>query len=171
MGATQPKHHHSDRDRIWTPPGLAKVLALKIPAEVGDTWLEPCYGTGNFYDAFPTNHKDFCELDMGKDYFDNTKKYDWVVTNIPFSQPKVFIEKMSDDCIKGFGILCLANSMTATRLKMLEGKGLYVHSVTTVYVKEWGFGYRTYFYVFTREKNPSFETIIQEKELKGGQDE
>ncbi len=159
----KPKHEHSDRDRIFTPEHLAKALIDKIPAETGDTWCDPCYGTGVFYNNFPSPdkvQKTFYEIDMGKDYLQSTEKFDWVVTNIPFSRPKEFIFKMAENCIKGFGILCLANSMTATRLKKLESMGLYPDSVTILYVKEWGFGYRTDFYVFTRERKEEIETIV-----------
>lgn len=160
----KPKYAHSDRDRIWTPEALAQQLIRKIPSDTGDSWCDPCYGTGEFFNYFPEGENEWYEIDMGRDYFEHTEKFDWVVTNIPFSQPKAFIEKMSEDCIKGFGILCLDNSMTVTRLKQLENKGLFVHSVTPVYVKEWGFGYRTDFYVFTRHSNNLFESIIVEKE-------
>ena len=154
-----PKHSHSDRDRIFTPPELAKRLISKIPALADDSWLDPCYGTGVFFDNFPTNNKDYCEIDMDIDFLKSDKIADWVVTNIPFSKPKEFIFKMADSCKKGFGILCLANSMTATRLKKLEQKGLYLHNITILYVKSWGFGYRTDFYVFTKSKS-THEIII-----------
>lgn len=154
-----PKHEHSDRDRIFTPVDLAKKLIAKVPSGAQDSWLDPCYGTGAFFENFPTSNKEFCEIDKGLDFLSHDGKHDWVVTNIPFSRPKEFIFKMAESCNKGFGILCLANSMTATRLKKLEGMGLYLHSMTVLYVKEWGFGYRTDFYVFT--KSPSgFETVI-----------
>lgn len=67
---------------------------------------------------------------------------------------------MADCSKKGFGILCLANSMTATRIKKLETMGFYIHGITILYIKEWGFGYRTDFYVFTRVPSKQFETII-----------
>jgi len=157
----KPKHHHSDRDRIFTPTELAKKLINKIPALPNDSWLDPCYGTGAFYNNFPTEKKEYCEIDMGKNFLTltHTHTYDCVVTNIPFSQPKEFIFKMAKVCHKGFGVLCLANSMTATRLKKLEDMGFYLHSMTVIYVKPWGFGYRTDFYVFTKHKG-QFETII-----------
>ena len=60
------------------------------------------------------------------------------------------------------GILCLANSMTATRLKELGKLGFCVHSITILYIKSWGFGYRTDFYVFTKQENDKFEIIISE---------
>ena len=42
-------------------------------------------------------------------------------------------------------------------------KGLFLNNVSVLYIKDWGFGYRTDFYVFTREKNPNFEVLIQER--------
>jgi len=157
----KPKHHHSDRDKIYTPTQLVKYLIGKIPAEYGDSWCDPCYGKGVFYDAFPSREREYCEIEMGKDFLTNEKEYDWIVTNIPFSKPKEFIDRMSEKCRKGFGILCLANSMTATRLKQLQEKGLFLHSMTVLYIKQWGFGYRTDFYVFTREKDRRFEVVIE----------
>lgn len=154
-----PKHHHSDRDRIFTPEGVAVRCIHKVPFESGDSWCDPCFGTGVFFKNFPSPNKSFFEIDMGTDFLTCESKFDWIVTNIPFSQPKDFIEKMSDCCVKGFGILCLANSMTATRLLRLESKGLYLHSLTVLYIREWGFGYRTDFMVFTRIPNSCFETI------------
>ena len=159
----KPKHEHSDRDRIFTPEEIVQILIKKIPAKEGDSWCDCCYGEGVFFKNFPTNNKEFFEIDLGKDFLISEKKFDWIVTNIPFSQPKTFIQKMSDNCIKGFGILCLANSMTASRLKGLEEKGLFLNNVSVLYIKDWGFGYRTDFYVFTREKNPNFEVLIQER--------
>lgn len=155
----KPKHHHSNRDRIFTPTDVAKQLISKIPFTDEDTWLDPCFGNGVFFNNFPTQNKEYCEIDLGLDFFDIKDKYDWVVTNIPFSKPKEFIFYMANVCKKGFGILCLANSMTATRLKKLESMGLYLYSMTVIYIKDWGFGYRTDFYVFTKNKN-GFETII-----------
>jgi len=70
---------------------------------------------------------------------------------------------MSDNCIKGFGILCLANSMTATRLEQLKKKGLYLNSVTILYIKDWGFGYRTDFYVFTRQEVDNLKVMVSER--------
>lgn len=156
----KPKHEHSDRDRIFTPQELAHELVENIPESHGDTWCDPCYGEGVFYNEFPTADKEFYEIDMGKDFLTCDKQYDWCVTNIPFSRPKEFIFKMAECSKKGFGILCLANSMTATRLLKLEQMGFYMHSMTVCYVKKWGFGYRTDFYVFTRKYNPQMETTI-----------
>lgn len=156
----KPKHKHSDRDRIYTPHSVAIKLIDKIPYnlyenEQGQTWCDPCLGDGAFYKNFPYNplaKNDWYEIDKGKDFLQCNKKYHWCVTNIPFSKPKEFIFKMAECSILGFGVLCLANSMTATRLKKLEIMGFFPDSITILYIKEWGFGYRTDFYVFTKRK-------------------
>ena len=101
---------------------------------------------------------------MGKDFLICTDKYDWCVTNIPFSKPKEFIFAMARCSVRGFGVLCLANSMTAMRIIRLKNMGFYMNSLTVLYIKQWGFGYRTDFYVFTRQQNNNFETLIAEKE-------
>lgn len=162
MAGIKPKHKHSDRDRIFTPEDIAKKLISKIPSDKNDSWCDPCYGKGVFFNNFPCDesHKDYFEIDLGKDFLLSNHKFDWVVTNIPFSKPKEFIFKMAESCNKGFGILCLANSMTATRIKKLQEMGLYINSVTTLYIREWGFGYRTDFYVFTREQKKEFDLLF-----------
>jgi hypothetical protein len=157
----KPKHHHSDRDQIYTPEDVAKELLTDIPYDEYDTFCDPCYGKGAFYDNFPDTEKKECfEIELGTDFLKSNNRWDWVVTNIPFSQPKEFIFKMAESCRKGFGILCLANSMTATRLKKLESMGLYLNTMRVIYIKEWKFGYRTDFYVFTRNKHTDIGVII-----------
>ena len=143
-----------------TPRRVTIKLIKKIPASKNDSWCDPCYGNGVFYENFPTNNKKYYEINLGRDYLKCNKKYDWNVTNIPFSKPKEFIFKMAKQSNKGFGILCLANSMTATRLKFLEQLGFHIHSLTILYIRKWGFGYRTDFYVFTKNKNKRFNTIV-----------
>tara|TARA_R100000951_G_C2536558_1_gene148040 strand:- start:49 stop:537 length:489 start_codon:yes stop_codon:yes gene_type:complete len=159
----KPKHSHSDRDEIFTPENIVKELINNIPYDDEDIWCDPCYGQGVFYKNFPCGdlNKDFFEINMGKDFLKSNDKWDWIVTNIPFSKPKEFIFKMAESCEKGFGILCLANSMTATRLKKLEDMGLYLNSMKVIYIREWGFGYRTDFYVFTRYPIKNMSVIIE----------
>jgi len=61
----EPKHHHSDRDRIFTPEDLAIKMIAKIPALPQDSWCDPCFGTGVFFNNFPSINKEYFEIDLG----------------------------------------------------------------------------------------------------------
>ena len=157
------KHHHSDRDIFYTPDVIAKACIDSIPMEKNDLVCDCCKGVDKspFYDNIPTDmRKEWYEIGLERDFLECMEKYDWVVGNIPFSMPKQFIEKMSDCSVKGFGILCLSNSMTTTRLKNLEKKGFFLNKEINLYIREWGFGYKTCFYVFTRTPSASFVNMV-----------
>ena len=69
-----PKHAHSDRDKIWTPENIAIELITKIPAMDGDSWCDCCLGEGVFFDNFPTENKDWYEIDLGEDFLTSNTK-------------------------------------------------------------------------------------------------
>lgn len=159
----QAKHEHTKNDIFVTPDVVAKHCLSKMPFELGDTVLDCCAGEVKrpFYENLPiTVKEDWCEILCNRDFLQSTNEYDWIVGNIPFSMPKEFIFKMASLSKKGFGILCLSNSMTATRLQQLHKLGFYLQHDTSIYVKEWGFGYKTCFYVFTKTPSTSFSTLI-----------
>ena len=69
-------------DLIMTKPETAKFIIdyFKPTGKI----LEPCRGTGSFYDQFEGD-KDWCEISEGKDFLKYNKKVDWIITNPPFS--------------------------------------------------------------------------------------
>lgn len=46
--------------------------------------LDPCAGENAFYDAMPLP-KERCEIREGVDFFEYTKKVDWIISNPPYS--------------------------------------------------------------------------------------
>lgn len=48
------------------------------------TILDPCLGDGAFYECMP-NPKDWCEILKGRNFFEYTKKVDWIIGNPPYS--------------------------------------------------------------------------------------
>ncbi len=85
-----PKKNTPDKDIVMTPVETA-VDVINNFSPTG-TILDPCRGTGAFYNNLPsTCQKDWCELSEGKDFFDYKDKVDWIITNPPWSKIKEFI--------------------------------------------------------------------------------
>lgn len=71
-------------DKILTPEPIARAIINLFP--IYGTVLDPFYGKGAFYDNFPeTVKKEWCEIEMGKDFFDYTNKVNWIISNPPYS--------------------------------------------------------------------------------------
>ena len=75
----QPNRNYKSDDVVMTPIKLAKRLVEYFnPQGEG---LEPCCGTGNILKFL--EYADWCEISKGKDFFDYTKKVDYIFTNPP----------------------------------------------------------------------------------------
>lgn len=85
-----PPRNTPDKDIVMTP----EYLAIDIINHFKPTGkiLDPCRGTGAFYNNFNTDTKDWCELAENKDFFTYSKKVDWIITNPPWSKIQKFLE-------------------------------------------------------------------------------
>jgi hypothetical protein len=54
--------------------------------------LDPCKGDGAFYDLFPNENRDYCEIREGIDFFSYNKNVDWIIGNPPYSIFQDFLE-------------------------------------------------------------------------------
>lgn len=72
---------HGGNDRIYTPDELARDMVVHF--RPCGRILEPCRGGGAFVRALPAC--DWCEIDLGRDFFSCSKHYDWIITNPPYS--------------------------------------------------------------------------------------
>tara|TARA_R110001599_G_scaffold19630_1_gene75017 strand:+ start:49 stop:555 length:507 start_codon:yes stop_codon:yes gene_type:complete len=69
----------------YTPIEITKELIKDIDFIDGETCLETCRGDGAFYDILPDNIvKDWCEIDMGRDFFEHTTPTDISIANPPY---------------------------------------------------------------------------------------
>lgn len=121
-----------------TPAELAKVLIKKVPMTRGDVVWEPFAGEGSFYNHLPSYvHKDWCEIEKGRDFFSYRKPVDWVITCPPFRDPvkpksKSYVWRIIEHLVehnfvkKGMGLLMSKDcymSLTPLRLQFLQKFG------------------------------------------------
>jgi hypothetical protein len=83
-------------DLVMTPRHIAKqmIAFYDFTEKRSTTILDPCRGTGAFYDQYPDHCvKYWCEITEGRDFFDWPHKVDWIITNPPYSIFPQFLEK------------------------------------------------------------------------------
>jgi hypothetical protein len=136
-------------DKIYTPEPLVRKCLKFVPFEDGDMVLDAARGGGVFYNNFPDNvHKDWCEIDDGRDYLLYQGQVDWVVTNPPFSVLNSWFRKTCDVAEKGFAFIQTLHSITPKRLEYLRSRGLELNFIHIVKVHNW-YG-MTVFCIYTR---------------------
>jgi len=77
---------------FYMPPNDSDIVYTQDSVVVGIiNWLhpsgrclDPCYGDGAFHKRLP-HGSDWCELRLGKDFFEYNEKVDWIVGNPPYS--------------------------------------------------------------------------------------
>lgn len=100
MRAFCPPKNTPEKDIVMTPEWLAKEIIEHFnPSGV---ILDPCRGEGAFYDNFPGNNNEWCELGEGVDFLTYNKKVDWIITNPPWSKMQQFLAhgmKVADNIV------------------------------------------------------------------------
>lgn len=90
-----PKSNSPEKDLVMTPEWLASdILNHFLPS---GKFLDPCLGSGVFYNLCSLEDKDWCEISAGRDFMSYQGSVDWIITNPPWS-------KMRDFLIKGMEV-------------------------------------------------------------------
>ena len=101
-------------DKIYTPKPVAIKMIEMCEIKNGEKVLDCCRGGGVFYDNLPEScFKYYCEIDEGKDYFDETEKYDLIIGNPPYSKWNKWIKhtvKLTDKFCFIFGVINLTDA-------------------------------------------------------------
>lgn len=127
----QPNRDYVSNDDIQTPPALARQLVAHFsPA---GRILEPCAGDGHILDCLPPG-ADWCEIKRGRDFLQHTGGYDWIITNPPWSQLRVFLKHafaLADNVVF---LMTVNHAWTKARLRDMYAAGFglcQIHLVPT----------------------------------------
>lgn len=119
------KHRNKPNDEFMTPRELAQKL-FKWVNPTG-TILDNAYGTGNFY----------FRGDYTKDFYSITKKYDWLITNPPYSHLDTWLEHSCKIANKGFAYLFGLHNLTPKRIELCERQGFFITRIFLCKVFKW----------------------------------
>ena len=141
-------------DIVYTPKSVALKMIDMCNITPDMKVLDPCRGGGVFYDNLNC-HKDYCEIDEGKDFFDETKKYDLIIGNPPYSIWDKWIEhtmKLTDKFCYIFGTY----NFTDKRVRDIINNGYGVTHFHLLKI-DWWFS-PSYIVVFEKNK-PSLISV------------
>jgi hypothetical protein len=109
-------------DSVMTPDDLARQIVAAFPIE--GRVLEPCAGKGAFLRALRPRVPEWCEITVGRDFFDYTGKADWIVTNPPYSIYDRFLEKCLEVADNVVLLVPLSKCLKSIRIeKMVDAYG------------------------------------------------
>jgi len=124
---SQPNRDYKSDDVVMTPEPLAKKIINHFNPE--GSVLEPCKGSGVFYNNFNNTNKYWCEISENIDFFDFDKKVDWIITNPPWSKIRNFLihsMELSDNIVFLFTINHL---WTKARLRDIKEMGFGIKEI------------------------------------------
>jgi hypothetical protein len=125
-----PKTNQPHQDIVYTPDYLVKEIFEHYKPK--GTMMDPCKGNGAFYKHMPEG-SDYCEIQEGTDFFDYTKKVDWIITNPPWSILRKFTQHAFDIETENVVFLFNFNAlMTKARLRDTYESGYGVKEIFAV---------------------------------------
>ena len=152
----QPEDDKKEGDIYYTPNALARELISITPLHAGQSVLDPAKGTGSFYNNYPTDLRETssAEITEGSDFFAITNKYDWLVTNPPFSNFKKWLIHSCSLAKVGFAYILPCHGLTEHRIRACADLGFNITSIT--FFKnptEWNLGFQMAWVIW--EKTPA----------------
>lgn len=146
-------------DIYYTPPQVVRKMIEMCEITPDMTVLDPCYGEGAFYDNLPECQKEWCEIEKGRDFFSETKRYDLIIGNPPYSMWTKWLEhtiRLTDKFCYIFG----SANLTDTRVKKIYDAGYGITKMHLLSIP-WYFGHSLL--VLFEKGKPSIMTVQQEK--------
>ena len=125
---SQPNRNYKSNDVVMTPDYLAKKIVDHFnPIGKG---LEPCAGTGNILSKLKDS--DWCELSLGKDFFEYNSKVDYIFTNPPWSQFRKFLIHSMEIADEIYFLITVNHIFTKARLRDIKEKGFSIMEILFV---------------------------------------
>ena len=136
------KARNTPKDVFITPKALAKMNIDMIPDEYEDClWLDPCANSNNYYNQFPTETKDRCELLEGSDFLKiHPHKYPEhlvICSNPPYSILDKWFRQTIELKPKCFSYLIGIGNLTARRIEWCEQAGYGLTKMKMLKVQSW----------------------------------
>lgn len=133
------KQRDAPKDVFYTPSTLVKEhldIVMEFAKE-GDKWYDPFFGEGVYYNAYPTENKDFSEIAMGRDFFEYKTEVDMIVSNPPYSMIDKVLEHSVSLKPRVISYLIGMGNLTARRMEFMNDHGYGLAELHMTKVFKW----------------------------------
>jgi len=134
------KARENPKDVFITPNKLA-IKHIEICQSFSnnnlDKWLDPFKNSGNYYNNFKTNNKDWCEILQGIDFFLYNKETDIICSNPPYSCIDKVLKKSIELKPKIISYLLAFHGLTTKRMELMEKAGYKIKNIFLTKVYQW----------------------------------
>jgi hypothetical protein len=131
------KERSKANDVFYTPQPVVDIHLGLIDSRQDDRWFDPFYGAGAYYNSFPTENKDYCEIAMGKDFFDYSGQCDIICSNPPYSMIDKVLAKSVELQPRVISYLIGQNNLTTRRIEFMNSSGYYLKKLHLLKIYEW----------------------------------
>ena len=131
------KNRKNANDIFITPLELAKKHIDMIDYKDNDVWLDPCKNDGSYYNQFPNDNKDYCEILEDNDFFQYDSDVDIIVQNPPYSLMNKWINKNIELNPRIISMLIGIGNLTTKRIQALENAGYGLTKMKMLKVYKW----------------------------------
>jgi len=137
------RQRNEPRDCFYTPKSLVKIhLDIIRPyVKASDIILEPASGLNAYLDQlpreFPECRVQWCEIALGRDFFEYTGEPDIIITNPPFSLLDRFIERSIQLRPRIISFVLNMYAVTPCRLRGFNDNGYFVVGYHMTRVNRW----------------------------------
>ncbi len=131
------KNRTKANDVFITPLELAQNHINLIEYNPNDLWLDPCRNNGNYFNQFPNENKDWCEILNNKDFFEYEGKPDIIIQNPPYSLMDKWIQKNISLNPRIISFIIGLGNLTTRRIEILEKAGYGITKFKMLKVYEW----------------------------------
>jgi hypothetical protein len=137
------KHREKPNDVFMTPLHLvtSHIDYVKHLIRNDDKILEPFCGSGNYLnqikEKYPSNNVDYCEITLGRDFFDYVEPTDIIISNPPYSIIDNILKKSIELKPRVISYLIAMHNLTPRRIEILNDAGYYLESMKMIKVFKW----------------------------------
>lgn len=124
-------------DVFYTPADVVNLHISLIDSSASEIWFDPFYGKGAYFNAFPTDKKEWTEIALQKDFFDFSGKCDIICSNPPYSMIDKVLKKSVELEPRIISYLFGFHNLTTKRIEYMNSKGYYLSKLHLLKIYEW----------------------------------